>query len=103
MIAFAFVISTLFVYALSTFGIPICVAAVTKAKAPSWVKYVANACFSAATAILNVATTQDGTAVISGASLGVGLVTFLSAIGAYVGVYRPQALNSKIAPDKGIG
>lgn len=87
-------------------GLPILVGAVTKANAPSKVKSIVLAGLSAIGGGLSQAITADGSAIISQATLTTIVLTFVTAVASYYGLYKPTgtsaAINARTA-EFGIG
>ena len=96
-------ISALLVTLIVAVAIPAVTALLTKATASAWVKQAVTALLAAVSGLLVTATQLDGTALISKASLLLALTTFLSTQAAYVGLWKPHAVNATVAPGTGLG
>ena len=96
-------LSTLIVTMLVSFLIPAAVAMLTKSNASAGIKQFVDALLSAATALIVTATLADGTAVISKEAAVLALGAFIHSQATYVSLYRPHAVNTKLAPAAGIG
>jgi hypothetical protein len=98
-----FTLSALFTTLVVGYVIPFVTALLTKLRASSTVKQLISAALSAVAGFLTTATTDSGTAVFSKSSLVLALFAFATSQAAYVGLYKPHAINAKVAPGVGIG
>lgn len=96
-------LSAIIVTLIVTYAIPAITALLTKANASVGLKQFITALLAAVNGLLVTATQLDGTAVISKQSLVLALASFLASQAAYRGLYRPHALNARLAPNVGLG
>jgi len=96
-------ISALLVTIIVALVIPAATALLTKATASTWVKQIVTALLAGVSGLIVTATQLDGTAVISKAALLLALTTFVSTQAAYIGLWKPHAVNATVAPGVGIG
>lgn len=96
-------ISAVLVTLAVTVVLPALVALITKSMASPFVKQFVTALLAAITGLIVTSTQLDGTAVISEASALLALGTFLAAQASYRGLWRPHAINAKLAPAVGVG
>lgn len=96
-------LSTLIVTMLVSYLLPAAVALLTKSGASAGIKQFINALLAAATGLITTATTVDGTAVLSKTAVVLALGAFIASQAAYVSLYRPHAVNAKVAPGVGLG
>lgn len=101
--AAALTLSAFFVLVLTSFLIPLAVGLLTKLQASATVKQVLTLVLSAVTGLVTTATQADGTAVISASSAQYALLALGVAIVSYLGVYKPQDANARLAPTVGFG
>jgi hypothetical protein len=83
--------------------IPLITAFVTKLGASVTVKQFVTAILAAINGFLTTSLTTDGSAVFTTSGLLFAILSFITAQIAYVSSYRPRNLNSKAAPEFGIG
>lgn len=83
--------------------LPIVVGFVTKANASTALKQIVSIAASIGTGLVVTATQVDGVAVISKQAAFYAFVAFATQTATYLGIYKPQNANAKIAPKVGIG
>ena len=76
------------------FVIPLVNGLVTKYTTPAWVKAVVGLVLAAVAGVINVSLTEGGGAVISQSTLKSAGLTFIVAVAAYAGVWKPFSLTS---------
>ena len=101
--AAALTLSAFFVLVLTSFLIPLAVGLLTKLNASPTVKQVLTLVLSSITGLVTTATQADGTAVISATSAQYALLALGIAIVSYLGIYKPQGANARLAPNSGLG
>lgn len=99
----ALTLNAFFVLVLTSFLIPLAVGLLTKLQASPTVKQVLTLVLSSITGLVTTATQADGTAVISATSAQYALLALGIAIVSYLGVYKPQGANARLAPNSGLG
>jgi hypothetical protein len=95
-------ISALIVAVVAGYVIPIITSLLTHVDATAGIKQFVTALLSAVSAFLTSVTLADGSAVFSYETLLFAVLGFISAQVAYVGFWKPHALNTRIAPEFGI-
>ena len=83
--------------------LPLVVALVTKSTASVGLKQFVSALAAAATGLIVTSTELDGTALISKPAALLAVTAFLASQAAYVGQWKPHAIDARIAPNIGIG
>jgi hypothetical protein len=96
-------ISAILVTLIVTMILPALVAAVTKSSASPGIKQFVTALLAAVTGLVVTSTQLDGTAVFGKESALLALSTFIAAQATYWGLWRPHAVNDKLAPAAGLG
>lgn len=96
-------LSAFIVTLLVGYVIPLATALLTKVSASAGVKQFVTALLAAINGFVVTATMQDGTAVFSKQSLLFAILSFITANVGYVAGWKPHAIDSKVAPTKGIG
>jgi hypothetical protein len=98
-----FTLSAAVVSAIMLYVIPIVTSLLTKFNASTVVKQIVTAVLSVLVSIITMATQVDGTAIVSWQVVLLSLLEFLGSSAAYRVVYKPHALNARVAPNVGIG
>lgn len=88
---------------LSGLIIPVLVGIVTKSGASAQLKQAVTIVLAGVAALITSSTLADGSAVFSLETLLLAVMSWLVAIASYLGVYRPQNLNDRTAPNFGLG
>lgn len=83
--------------------VPILVGLLTKLNAPSGLKSFVMLLVSALSTLLAQAMTEDGYAVVSQDMFKAWIVTTVTAVATYYGVYKPLGVSSSLVPSKGLG
>lgn len=86
-----------------SYAIPALTALITKADASAWLKQFVTAFLAAANVLIVTATQADGTALLTKSTVLLALGSFLAAQASYVGLFKPHAVNAKLAPNVGLG
>ena len=96
-------VSATIVTLISGILIPVAVSIVTKADAPDWLKQALTALLAGAASVLSASLTDTGAAIVSSETVTAALLTWLTAVAAYHGVYKSHNLNDVAVPEFGIG
>lgn len=96
-------LSAFTVLVITSLLIPVATGLLTKLQATATVKQVITAAIAAVVGIITTSSQADGTAVISLATVQYALLAFAIATVGYLGIYKPHALDAKLAPNAGLG
>lgn len=94
----------MWVYTLVTgWFIPILVGLVTKINAPAGIKILISLAFNAINGVIGTAVVIGGAAVFSINTILMAGLSLLTALATYAGIWKPLAIQTKLAPNAGIG
>lgn len=101
--AAAITLNAFLVLAVTSFLIPVATGLLTRAAASVTLKQVVTLVLAAISGIVTTSTQVDGTAVISATTAQYALLSLGIAITSYLGIWKPHAINAKLAPEAGVG
>jgi len=96
-------LSAFLVTLLISYLIPLVTALLTKVTASPTVKQLVTAFLAAVNGFVVAATQADGSALFTKEMLLFAVISFITANVGYISLWKPHAIDTKIAPSKGIG
>lgn len=94
--------ATLVTFIVSLF-IPLAVGLITKSTASTTIKQIVLIVLNAINALVTTAVVGDGSAIITKEAATLFVLSLGISIASYLGIYKPQDANEKLASTKGLG